>query len=500
MEKMNDPEIYQDTEAFRDSIATVDKQGKRIWLYPKKPKGKFTNYRTYVSWVLLAILFGMPWIKVNGDPLLLFNVIDRKFIILGFYFGPQDLYLLGVAMVTFMIFIALFTVVYGRLFCGWVCPQTIFMENVYRKIEYFIEGDSNAQRRLNKAPWTAKKYFKKITKHAIFFLIAVVIANTFLSYIIGIEEVQKIITEPVTRHLTGFIMMVIFSLLFYGVFAWMREQVCVTICPYGRMQSVLLDENSIVVTYDYLRGEPRGKIKRKKSLKKENPLVNIQQQVAAPAEETPPSASPVKLGDCIDCKMCVHVCPTGIDIRNGTQLECVNCTACIDACDEIMVKVNRPTGLIRYDSEMGIREGKKKLFTTRVIAYSVVLIGLMGLMGFLLANRGNVDVLLLKAPGTLYQEVAGDKIRNVYNYQIHNKTARIYDVDLRVKDGWGTITFVGNPPKTIKHGNTKGVLFLDYPVGQLKSRTTELEIEVLLNDQVIEVVYTNFLGTSTNRK
>lgn len=496
---MSELNRVKDTESFRDSIATVDEQGKRIWLYPKKPKGKFTNYRTLVNWILLAVLFGMPWIKINGDPLMLFNVVDRKFIIMSFYFGPQDLYLLGVAMVTFMVFIALFTVVYGRIFCGWICPQTIFMEGVYRKIEYFIEGDSNAQRRLNKARWTPQKYFKKISKHFLFFLIAVLIANTFLSYIIGVEAVQKIITDPVSQHLTGFIIMIIFSFLFYSVFAWMREQVCVTICPYGRMQSVLLDENSIVVTYDYLRGEPRGKIKRKKSLKVENPLVAIQKQVAAPTERAIPSESPIQLGDCIDCKMCVHVCPTGIDIRNGTQLECVNCTACIDACDEIMVKVDRPTGLIRYDSEMGIREGKKDLFTTRVIAYSVVLLGLLGLMVFLLANRGTVDVLLLKAPGTLYQEIADDKIRNVYNYQIHNKTARIYKVDLKVKDKQGTITFVGNPPETIKHGNTKGVLFLDYSSKELKNRNTELEIEVLLNGKVTETIYTNFLGISKNK-
>ncbi|MFK8006297.1 MAG: cytochrome c oxidase accessory protein CcoG [Saprospiraceae bacterium] len=490
---MSTSQPIKDNESFRDSIATVDQQGKRIWLYPKKPKGKFTNARTYVSWILLAILFGMPWIKVNGEPLMLFNVIERKFIVFGIYFGPQDFYLFGLAMLTFIIFIALFTVIFGRLFCGWVCPQTIFMENVYRKIEYFIEGDANAQKRLNKTPWTTQKYFKKISKHIIFFLIAVLIANTFLSYILGVEEVMKIISEPISMHFTGFISMLIFSTIFYGVFAWMREQVCIAVCPYGRMQGVLLDENSIVVAYDYVRGEPRGRIKKSK---KKNPLEVIQQNLATTPETVIAESSPIKLGDCIDCKLCIQVCPTGIDIRNGTQLECVNCTACIDACDEVMEKIDRPLGLIRYDSEKGIKESKKKIFTPRVIAYSAVLIVLLILQGFLFANRGDVNVLLLRAPGTLYQELENSQIRNVYNYQIRNKTLKVFPIELRLKNGIGEIKFIGNPPKTIKRGNTKGVLFIDIPMGKIKNRTTELTIEILQEGKVIDEVATNFLGKS----
>ncbi|MEM6963299.1 MAG: cytochrome c oxidase accessory protein CcoG [Bacteroidota bacterium] len=482
-----------DTEAFRDSIATVDKQGKRIWLYPKMPKGKLTNMRTYVSWVLLAILFGIPWIKVNGDPIMLFDVINHRFIVLGMYFGPQDLYLFVLAMLTFIIFVALFTVVFGRLFCGWVCPQTIFMEMVYRKIEYWIEGDANAQRRLNKAPWTSKKYFKKILKHSIFFLIAVLIANTFLAYIIGIDEVKKIILEPIAMHLNGFIAMLIFSGVFYGVFAWMREQVCIAICPYGRMQGVLLDENSIVVAYDYLRGEPRGKLKRKKAAKR-NPVVAIQKNIAATPETVIAEESPIKIGDCIDCLLCVKVCPTGIDIRNGTQLECVNCTACIDACDEIMEKVKRPKGLIRYDSEKGIREGNGKIFTLRVKAYSFVLIALLLLQGFLFSVRGDVNVLLLRAPGTLYQEVDATYISNVYNYQVQNKTSKEFPVAFRLKDDKGKIRLIGKPPITIKNDVLKGVLFIDYQKSELKDRKTELTIEVLKDGEVVDVVITNFLG------
>ena len=255
-------DIKEDTESFRDELATVDKSGKRKWIYPKKPKGRFYNYRKIVSYLLLVILFGLPWVKFEGQPFFLLNVLERKFILFGVYFSPQDFYLFVIAMLISIVFIALFTVVFGRLFCGWVCPQTIFMEMVYRRIEYFIEGDYNAQKRLDKEPWTYGKISKKLLKQAIFFGIAVFISNTFLAYIIGIDEVIKIATEPIDKNVEGFISMIIFSFVFYGVFASLREQVCTTICPYGRLQGVLLDDSSLAVYYDFKRGEPRGKIRK----------------------------------------------------------------------------------------------------------------------------------------------------------------------------------------------------------------------------------------------
>ena len=486
---MNGSETIKDTEPYRDSIATVDAEGKRIWVYPKMPKGKFTSARTYVSWLLLVFLFGMPFVKVNGDSLMLFNVIERNFIILGVHFAPQDFYLFVLAMLTFIVFIALFTVVFGRLFCGWVCPQTIFMEMVFRKIEYFIEGDSNAQRRLKKAAWSLQKIFKKTSKHIIFYIIAVLIANTFLSYIIGVDEVWKIISEPIHQHFGGFVSMLIFSAVFYGVFAFMREQVCIAVCPYGRLQSVLLDENSVVVAYDYVRGEPRGKVKRQRISMVS--LDTIQASVANPIEK----AQQQQLGDCIDCKMCVRVCPTGIDIRNGTQLECVNCTACIDACDEIMEKIDRPIGLVRYDSEKGIKVGVKKIFTTRVKAYSFVLVVLIILQGFLFSNRNNVEVLFLKTPGTLFQEIGETHISNLYDYQIINKISKVYSINFRVKDDKGKIKLVGKPPMTIKNGVTKGVVFVELAKTELKQRSTRITVEVLDgNGKVIDEIMTNFLG------
>ena len=470
-----EPEIIQtdpESESFRDHISTVDhRSGKRNWLYPKKPSGPFYRARTIVSVVLLAALFGMPFIKVNGNPLLLFNILERKFVIFGIVFTPQDLHLFALAMITLMVFIVLFTVVFGRLFCGWVCPQTIFMEMLFRKIEYWIEGNPSQQKKLNKAPWNQEKIIKKGGKTIIFYAIAVLIANTFLAYIIGIEEVLAIVTSPPAEHLQGFFTMLAFSGVFYFVFANMREQVCTTVCPYGRLQGVLLVKDSIVVAYDWVRGEPRGKIKKK-----------------APAPQVP-------LGDCIDCTLCVQVCPTGIDIRNGTQLECVNCTACIDACDEVMVKINRPKGLIRYDSLSGIENKTKKLFTPRVIGYTGLLILLIALQGFLFATRSSIEVVVLRTPGMLYQEKEDNYISNLYNYQLVNKTNEDQTgFTFHLIDPPGRIQTVGTVPASPKQAMSEGAFFVEIPRTELSSRKNKITIEVRQGEEIIDRIKTNFLG------
>jgi cytochrome c oxidase accessory protein FixG len=420
----------------------------------------------------------MPFIKVHGDPLLLLNILERNFILFGIVFTPQDLHLFALAMITLMLFIVLFTVVFGRLFCGWICPQTIFMEMVFRKIEYWIEGDANKQRKLAKSPWTSEKIFKKGLKTVIFFTIAVLIANTFLSYIIGVDQVIKIATEPIAQNLQGFIAMVIFSAIFYFVFAYMREQVCIAVCPYGRLQSVLLMKDSVVVGYDWVRGEPRGKIRKKRGAKLEEPVL-----------ETP------KLGDCVDCKLCVQVCPTGIDIRNGTQLECVNCTACIDACDTVMEKVGRPKGLIRYDSLNGIEKGVRKIFTPRVFGYSSVLTLLIGLQVVLFATRTEVESVVLRTPGMLYQTVDDTYISNLYNYQIINKTTKdIADIEFKLISTDGRIKVVGNVPMAAKQSMAEGAFFIEMEKDKLTNRKTKLNIEVYSNGKLIDKAKTNFLG------
>lgn len=273
-------------ESFRDKVATIAEDGSRIWIFPKKPKGKFYSRRKILSYFLLILLFGLPHLTINGEQMLLFNIVERKFVLFGMVFWPQDFYLFAFTFILGLIFIILFTVVFGRLFCGWVCPQTIFMELVFRRIEYFIEGDANAQRRLDTAPWDLNKIWKKTLKHLLFFSISFAIANTFLAYIIGKEELIKIQLDNPGEHIVGLSLITLFSFVFYAVFAFMREQVCTSVCPYGRLQGVLLDANTVNVSYDYKRGEPRGKIEK---------------------------ASNSSKGDCIDCKLCVQVCPTGID-------------------------------------------------------------------------------------------------------------------------------------------------------------------------------------------
>ena len=465
--------MEEDTEAYRDSIATVDKDGKRIWLYPKKPSGRYYNARTIVSFIFLAIFLVLPFIKYNGEQLFLFNVLERKFIFFGILFTPQDFHLFVLVLLTFFVFIILFTVVFGRLFCGWVCPQTVFMEMFFRRIEYWIEGDAGAQRKLDASPWTAEKIRKKTLKHVIFFAIAFVVSNYFLAYIITMEEVLKIVREPVTEHWGGFFAILGFSGVFYGVFARMREQVCTTICPYGRLQGVLLVKDSIVVAYDHKRGEPRGKLKK-------NPVEQIQSAVQ---------------GDCIDCKLCIAVCPTGIDIRNGTQLECTNCTACIDACDQIMEKVDKPKGLIRYDSETGINSGVRRIFTPRVYAYSFVLVALLALDVVLIANRGIVESIILRSPGQLYQEKDAEHITNLYTYKIINKSGKDMPFELKLLQPEGQIEFVGQSHDQLtKDKVAEGAFFVNMPLKQLTGRKTTIEIQVVSNGKVIDKVTTNFMG------
>jgi cytochrome c oxidase accessory protein FixG len=476
-EEKKNKEDYMD-QSFRDSIGTMDDEGKRSWVYPKKPKGRFYNARTWVSVFLLAFLFSGPFIRIGGQPLLLVNILERKFIIFGQVFWPQDFYIFVLAMLAGVLFIVLFTVVFGRLFCGWVCPQTIFMEMVFRKIEYWIEGDFKHQKRLNDGPWNSEKIRKKVLKHGIFFLISFLIANTFLAYIIGSKELINIITDNPLNHIGGLASILIFTGVFYWVFSWFREQVCIVACPYGRLQGVMLDRNSIVVAYDYIRGEVRGKFKKKES------------------------RDEAGKGDCIDCHQCVDVCPTGIDIRNGTQLECVNCTACIDACDHMMESVGLPKGLIRYDSEEGIVNKAKKKLNPRSIGYSIVLVLLMGLVSFLLVNRSDVDASILKTPGQQYQKRDNNQVSNLYNYKIINKTFKDIPAEVRVIDGEGKVEHIGQADFTIPAESiAEGSFFLVMNMSDLEDRNSKLYLGVFNKEgELLDKVKTSFLAPIKRKK
>lgn len=461
-------------ESFRDTIGTINEEGKRNFIFPKKPVGKLYEKRKLVSYGLLIFLLSAPFIKINGNQLLLFNVLERKFSIFGFPFWPQDFYLFVISMIIGVVGLTLFTVAFGRIFCGWFCPQTIFLEMVFRRIEYWIDGDRGAQMRLAKQEWNAEKIKKRISKWIIFFIISFLIANVFLAYLIGGDTViEHVIDGPLENGKT-LIALLIFTGVFYFIFAWFREQVCIIACPYGRMQGVLLDNKSINVAYDHIRGE--GEIGRAKWDKREDRAESGK-------------------GDCIDCKQCIHVCPTGIDIRNGTQLECINCTACIDECDTIMDKVGLPKGLIRYASEDEIVKKEKFKITARMKGYIAVLTILIGILIGLLFLRNDVEAKVLRLPGQLYQQ-KGEIISNVFTYKIINKTVKDFDnITIKLEKPDGEVKLVGNTHIIIlAEKSFQGTLFIKINAKDLHEDKMKIKLGFYNDGKLIETTTTTFLG------
>jgi cytochrome c oxidase accessory protein FixG len=343
------------------------------------------------------------------------------------------------------------------------------MEMVFRKIEVWIEGSPANRKKLDNAPWTRDKILKKTGKHTAFILISFLISNTFLAYIIGSGALLKIITEPISDHLIGFGSICAFTVIFYAVYSQIREQVCTLICPYGRLQGVMIDKHTVVVAYHDVRGEPRGKLER-------NP--------------DPLNAK----GDCVDCKLCVEVCPTGIDIRNGTQMECVNCTACIDACNEVMIKINRPINLIGFYSESMIRTKEKFSFSGRMIAYSSVIAILLSVLCYFIFSRTDIDITIMRSAGTLYQEQPGGKISNIYNAEIINKTNKSQFVTLEPIDPSVTIKYIQAPGNIAYGGSVKTIFFVIIPAATIHTLKTDVRLRLVCNHKIIQTVSTTFLG------
>ncbi|WP_339840140.1 cytochrome c oxidase accessory protein CcoG [uncultured Maribacter sp.] len=467
--------MAQDQDNFRDTIGTIKEDGQRAWVFPKKPSGKLYKYRKYVSYILLTFLIASPFIKINGNQFLMFNVLERRFNIFGFPFYPQDFHLFVISMIIGVVFIALFTVAFGRIFCGWMCPQTIFMEMVFRRIEYWIDGDRGAQIRLDRQEWNSEKIRKRVLKWIIFFIISFIIANVFLAYLIGSDRLIQYVTDGPSQHMSTMVSLLIFTAVFYFVFAWFREQVCIIACPYGRMQGVLLDNKSIVVAYDHKRGEAENGRKKWRKNEDREALGN---------------------GDCIDCFQCVNVCPTGIDIRNGTQLECVNCTACIDECDSIMEKVDLPKGLIRYASEDEITEKKKFKFTPRLKGYTAVLVILTGVLVGMMFLRNDLEANILRLPGQLYEHKDGNIISNVFTYKLLNKTTKSVDnVHFELISPKGEIKLVRNENFDVQpEALAEGTLFIEINASALSGDKNNLKIGVYSNDKLIETTTARFLA------
>ena len=447
--------------SFRDRPINLDESGSRKWVYAKKPKGLWYTRRTIFSWFVLLFFVAVPFIRINGNPLILLDIADRKFILFGAIFWAQDTLILALLMLSFIMFIILFTVTFGRLWCGWACPQTIFLEMVFRKIEYLIEGDFRKRHALDDGPWTREKVLKKTAKHSIFIAISMLMTNTFLLWFIGSDKWFLLIAEPISENLSSFSIMLVVSAFFYWVYGWFREQICTMVCPYGRMQGVLLDSRSIVVSYDYKRGEPRG----------------------AKTE-----------GDCIDCRQCISVCPTAIDIRNGTQLECINCTACIDQCNSVMKATKKPPGLIRFDSETGIRHGHTSIWNARNRAYSAVLLILFSFFIYTLSSRPAIETTILRTPGLLYQENEGNIISNVYNIKIVNKTHQEMPLEIRLISHQGEIRMAGSKMEISDQDRFESTFILYIDEALLDGDNTKIEFGIYSNDELLERNKSSFLG------
>ncbi|MCH7228930.1 cytochrome c oxidase accessory protein CcoG [Haloferula sp. A504] len=375
-----------------DSVTTINEDGSRYFLHPSDVRGKWTAWRRIFGIVLIAIYAALPWIPVNGAPAVFFDIEFRRFHFFGLTLVPQDLWVMFFCITGLGFGLFFVTSLLGRLWCGWTCPYTVFLDHIYRRIERWIEGDAPARKLLAAAPWTASKIAKRILKHALYALCSALIAHIFLSYFVSIERLYSFMGEGPMAHATAFGIVTFLTLVLWFCFGYFREQFCIIMCPYGRIQSALTDDDTVVIGYDEVRGEPRG------------PKDKVE-------------------GDCIDCKRCVNVCPTGIDIRDGLQLECIGCTACIDACDEIMIKVGRPTGLVRYDSMNGLSGKKRRFLRPRIFAYTALsLLGLTA-FGFTASKKARPYTATFKkmAMGGLPFQADASSVRNFYQLRFLNK-------------------------------------------------------------------------------
>ncbi len=444
-------------ELHADRLATSDASGKRVFLHPADVKGFFRIWRSKVQAVLILLFLGLPWVKINGHQALLLNIADRQFEIFGLSLRAHNapLLLLVFAAAAFGLFFA--TAVYGRIWCGWACPQTVFIDGVFRRIERMIEGAALERRRLDKAPWTLMKVSKRILKWALFIFTSLILTHSFLAYFVGTEKLAKMIQSSPLENRGDFIFMLLTSGIILFDFGWFREQFCTLICPYGRFQSVLMDKRSLVVSYDVARGEPRSTPQAKVLAKTHN----------------------AKLGDCVNCYRCVQVCPTGIDIRRGVQMECIACTACIDACDDVMTKIKKPPGLIRYHSPL------KKRWNARAVSYLTLCLLSICALAFLLSILAPVDIEIFRAKEAPYSKVqlpdGSNLVINHFVFELGNRSGENRELAVGIaspvdKTEDVQLIMAAQPLSMTKDQVTRADVFIRFPQATLENGKKSIRI------------------------
>ncbi|MGB3543829.1 cytochrome c oxidase accessory protein CcoG, partial [Rubrivirga sp.] len=414
-----------------DVLSTLRADGSRRWLYPTPSKGRFWRRRQVVGWALIAFFVSLPIVQIGGKPAVLLDLAAREFTFFGFTFYPTDTFLLLLVGLGILVSVALVTALLGRVWCGWGCPQTVYLEFVYRPIERFVEGAEHVRARRDAGPWTTDKALRKAAKWGIYIILSALLAHTFTAYFVGWDRLLTWMTGPPTEHWGYFVLATLTTGLVLFDFGIFREQMCTITCPYGRFQSILLDPDSLIVSYDPNRGEPRARRGRK-----------------AIAEEHAGDRPPV--GDCVDCGACVRTCPTGIDIRDGLQMECIACTQCIDACDDIMDAVDLPRGLIRYTSERALEGAPTRAVRGRTVAYGVLLVAVTAVFTIALTTRHAYDVDLVRAVGQPFIETADGQVANRLRLRVRNQTATdaSFRAELVLPEG-GTLRIGATPPVAV---------------------------------------------------
>lgn len=439
---------------FRDTLYTIDQRGRRKWVYPSLVKGQIFWRRLIVAYSLVLFYLVMPWLVIGGKQGIFIDIIHRRFVFFGIEFWATDTFFLFLLLAGAGIALFFFTALFGRVWCGWACPETVFLEFVFRPIERLIEGGPAQRLRLDQQPWGIEKIWKKMLKHSISASFAWVLASTFLAYFIGADKLLNMMVQSPLSNPGLFSLTIILMGVLGFQFGWFREQFCTVLCPYARFQSVLMDDNSLVVGYDRVRGEPRGKIKKNESTNSEH-------------------------GDCVDCGLCVRVCPTGIDIRNGLQLECINCTACIDACNSIMEKVGRPLGLIRYDTESRLKGGKIRIVRPRVVIYASVLVVALLVFSYKLSYRELSEIQIVRgALDSSYNTLPNDVISNHLHVHISNKSGELRKYEFISPDPMVALVTPVSPFPVSAESMLTTPLFVNFPKTILDKGKRKIQIEI----------------------